>query len=411
MSERGLELVSPRGAELLVDEIMQVLRKPGAGYLWQLPPTEGLARAVHAAIETMRWADLQPSQLQPAQFEVGTKGNELAQVFEHYVAALHDRNLVDRADILHMAISRLEQGLAAVPDDLLVLVPEDINATGLEGSLLNALPASRRQSLPVDQPIKNGETGAAVSDLALLRWLGVPAAAPPPTGDGAATIFRAIGEVNEVREVLRRCLAAGYPLDQVELLHTDSDTYVPLVYETLAQLQPDLTNLDDLPVTFLEGVPARKFRPGRALIAWLEWIRNDFPQTTLHQMIREGILIVPSQEDSGISFSSLAQVFCGIGIGFGRNRYQPMLNEQIDSLELRIEAAAKQVDEDGEADQNLLSSLQRRMRATRLLHALIEKLFEVAPQCGADSRLILAGARRFLDEQVRHGSDVRARRR
>ena len=72
----------------------------------------------------------------------------------------------------------------------------------------------------------------------LLRWLLSPADAPPPKSDGSAHIFRAIGEVNEIRGVLRRCLAENIPLDQVELLCTDKETYIPLIYEMFARLMP-----------------------------------------------------------------------------------------------------------------------------------------------------------------------------
>ena len=161
-----------------------------------------------------------------------------------------------------------------------MLLPEDINCTGLERGLLEALPSERRQTLPVDQPGRPLAVGdGATTDARLLGWLPAPAEAPPPVGDSTGAIFRAVGEANEVREVLRRCLAAGYPLDEVELLTTDIDTYGPLVYETLAQLLPEGASLDDMPVTFQEGIPARKFRPGRALIAWLAWVRDDYGKT------------------------------------------------------------------------------------------------------------------------------------
>ena len=42
------------------------------------------------------------------------------------------------------------------------------------------------------------------------------------------------GEVNEVREVLRRFLASGAKLDEAELLFTEAQTYVALVFETIA---------------------------------------------------------------------------------------------------------------------------------------------------------------------------------
>src|SRR5580704_6042991 len=68
MAAAGVELVSARGAALLIDRIMRRLRRSGAGYLWQLPPSTGLAEAVYAAIDAMRRAGLDARQLRPERF-------------------------------------------------------------------------------------------------------------------------------------------------------------------------------------------------------------------------------------------------------------------------------------------------------------------------------------------------------
>ena len=116
-----------------------------------------------------------------------------------------------------------------------MLLPEDFDVSGMESQLLAALPAKQRIRLRVDQP---GSLPAAekesLADAHLLRWLPSPADAPAPASDGSARIFRAVGEVNEVRGVLRRCLSERIPLDEVEVLCTDVATYVPLFYETFA---------------------------------------------------------------------------------------------------------------------------------------------------------------------------------
>ena len=72
------------------------------------------------------------------------------------------------------------------------------------------------------------------TDRDILAWLTRPEEAPELPGDGSVRIVRAVGEVNEIRGVLRDCLADDVALDEVELLHTDTGTYVPLVFETLS---------------------------------------------------------------------------------------------------------------------------------------------------------------------------------
>jgi RecB family exonuclease len=402
MAAAGVELVSARGGALLIDRIIRRLRKPTAGYLWQLPPSTGLAQTVYAAIDTMRRAGLEAKQLRPEHFEVGLKGQELAAVLEEYIQELRLRKWIDRAEVLRMAINRLREDGTALPGDLLVLLPEDINCTGLERGLLEALSGDRRQTLPVDQPgrplaVEDG----AMTDAGLLRWLPVPAESPRPMGDGTGAIFRAVGEANEVREVLRRCLAAGYPLDEVEVLTSDIDTYGPLLYVTLARLLPEEANLDDMPVSFQEGIPSRQLRPGRALVAWLAWVRDDYPQPALVQMLQEGLLNIPDLDREEFSFSRLASVLRSVGIGFGRDRYTRMLDEQIAGLEERLANPDQLQDENGEDDPERVRSLEKRLKAIRLLRGLVAKLLDVSPTPSADTVRVLEAARRFVEELAR----------
>ena len=164
---------------------------------------------------------------------------------------------------MQLAIQRLTSNDGRLPGNVLVLVPEDIDIFGLERRLVDALPTPQRIWLAVDQPAPGRMSDDdSLTDSRLLRWLPTPGLAPPPRSDGSAVIFRAIGEVNEIRGVLRRCMAANIPLDQVEILCTDVERYIPLIYETFARLLPESESLDKIPVTFQEGIPARRFRPG-----------------------------------------------------------------------------------------------------------------------------------------------------
>ena len=264
LAERQLELISAQQGSLLIDRVMRRLRKPEDGYLWRLSPSVRLAETVFRAVEALRLAGLRPDDLDVDCFEVDIKGHEIGAILSEYVNELDQRNWIDRAGVLRLAIERLSSDARALAEDVLVLLPEDFDVSGMESQLLAALPAKQRIRLRVDQP---GSLPAAekesLADAHLLRWLPSPADAPAPASDGSARIFRAVGEVNEVRGVLRRCLSERIPLDEVEVLCTDVATYVPLFYETFARLLSDDSSIDDIPVTFQEGIPARKFRPGR----------------------------------------------------------------------------------------------------------------------------------------------------
>jgi hypothetical protein len=194
MAAAKVELISGRGGALLIDRIIRRLRNPASGYLWQLPPTVGLSQTVYRAIDAMRKAGLEDRNLRPESFEVGLKGKELAAIMQEYVEELEKRKWVDGAEVLRMAITRLRKDATALPGDLLMLLPEDLDCLGLERTLLETLPGERRHTLPVDQAGRSpGEEDGATTDASLLGWLLALGEAPAPTNDGTGAIFRAVG--------------------------------------------------------------------------------------------------------------------------------------------------------------------------------------------------------------------------
>jgi ATP-dependent helicase/nuclease subunit B len=404
---KKLELITRSQGSLLVDRLMRQFRHPGHGYLSKLPPSVRLADTVFRALDAMRRAGLRPEDLDPGSFEVGEKGDELKQIFSAYVKSLEDGKWIDRAGALRLAVERLKTDRAALPEGVLVLVPEDIDLAGLESQVLAALPEQQVNRLPVDQPGTPPEQeGGSRSNASLLRWLQAPAEAPDPVQDGSASIFRAVGEVNEVRGVLRRCLDEEIPLDQVELLCTDKATYLPLIHESFPRVKVDDAKDDDIPVTFQEGLPARRFRPGRALVAWLAWIREDFPQHILIQMIRDGLLHVPEQDGAKTSFARLAQVLGGVGIGFGRGRYLDRLKELEVGLSRRASDEESLRDEDRQVDTGRRQRLLERLKDVKVLHGLVRSLLELSPGADDGPARVLALAREFLEKLARRAGQL-----
>ena len=185
----------------------------------------------------MRLADLSATGLRGDRFEVANKAADLTRILGTYLELLQADKLVDYAEVLQIAIAQLATPSGAVRSDTLVLLPADLELQGLERRLLDALPKNQRQLLEVDRLVDPALPPAtANSDRERLRWLLAPDKAPAPCGDQSVRIVRAVGEVNEIRGVLRQIVEQQIPLDAVELLHTDTSTYVPLVYELLATL-------------------------------------------------------------------------------------------------------------------------------------------------------------------------------
>jgi ATP-dependent helicase/nuclease subunit B len=404
--EARLELASHRRGVFVVERILQRLRDGSEGYLSKLQDSMGLVESIYRSIASLRRAGLTPGQLHRDRFEVARKGDELSTVLREYTAELRRLKLVDRADIFRMAAALLREDFTTLSSDILILLPEDTSAIGLEIAFVESLPAERVRKLPVDQPGTLAECDSP-SDAALLRWLPAPAKAPLPKADGSAGLFRAVGEANELREVLRRALADDWPFDEIEILVSDRLTYVPLIYETFARFLADGESVDDIPVTFQEGLTARQLRPGRALAAWLNWIEEDFPQSVLVRMIQEGLLEIPDTAGEEMSYSRLAAALAAIGIGFGRDRYLPHLDEEIAAIQEQMSHATPARVEDNPVERRRLA-LEGKLKTLRCLRVLIERLLDISPAVSARpiihsprSKLLLDAARRFLTELAR----------
>lgn len=403
MAANGASLIAADGAAILVDAIASRLLQGKSAYLSNLQPSAGLSQTMLSAIETVRLAGIDAKMLRPGAFEVAAKAKDVSSLLQEYLTQLDALGLVDYAAVLRMSKNRLKTDSSALAEDVLVLVPDDLELTALERELLDLLPSEKVVVLGVDQPVTVPDDGKETSsDSMLLRWLPSPVEAPSPKKDGMAEVFRAIGEVNEVREVLRRCLQLGVSLDNVEVLHTDTETYVPLFYELAWCLQPEVESADrELPVTFAEGVPVRYSRPGRALMAWLAWAADDFPQATLVRMVQDGLLKIPGHDREQFSFSSLAVTLRSVGIGLGRDRYVQKLAEGIAGCEGQLANPAEFADDDGEIDADKQAAAKRRLESLRLLDGLSRSLLAITPQPGATPKETLAAAGEFLGRFAR----------
>ncbi len=406
MEKRGTFLLRGVREELLVAGVLAALREQG-GYLARLEATPGLVRAAASTLRDLRRCGLAASDLSTRLFEVKSKGSELISMLSLYEKELAACGLTDLAGVLQLAAQRLVADASALPAGCLVAAPQDVleDLRGLERSLWEAVPEEKRTVLPADLACRERPDGGV--DSALLAWAPRPAAAPPPRGDGGVRMFRAVGEVNEVREVLRRCACEGIPFDEVEVLHTDAAAYVPLIYEACCLLAQE--GGGPIPVTFSEGIPVGYSRPGRALAAWLSWIEEDFPQSTLVRIVQEGLLDPGAELPAGWSFSRLGTVLRALPIGKGRGRYLPAIDAELEALAWKISHPAREKEDEEETEEERLERserLERRLRTLGALRGLVEGLLKSVPEDTSDGKALLRAAEDLLVTRAREVSEL-----
>jgi RecB family exonuclease len=409
LERRGAELLDDLGALVFIDRALNRLGEGGLSYLKSLEPTSGLFQAILASINDLRLAEVDLETIPPGHFEVGGKGQDLRLLYREFRVLMQRHQLIDFADVSRIAIQRLKESPPPLPAGMRLLLPLDTRLRGLEKRFLEAFPAECLVTLEVDEPCKSDSPKDPLdTDLERLRWLLAPAEAPARldgSRDESITIFQAVGETNEVREVLRLCLAEPtIALDQVELLHTDSSTYVPSIYETLlAQGFKGTEPGVDLPVTFAEGVPCRYSRPGRALLGWIAWIQAGYPQAAFTDLIRDGLIVIPERDDDDSEFARLADRFRSVKVGFGRERYVSKIEQFMDELLGPDSESSTRHESDAQSIEEVEppTSIEALQRDLQKLRDLVEPMIEISPLPDASALSIISAAEGFLEKWAR----------
>lgn len=374
LADGGLSSAPPRAVQLLIDRTLRTLLREGKlSYLSRAKPGAGLAATVLATLTELRQEGVPEDRLRRGVLEDAAKSADLKLLVEEYDRLLAAEGIADYAHMLRLAAERLAADPDALGRDTLVLIPEDASPNGLERRLLEALPAGRLLRLAVDPP-------------------GVPE---------ELRFGRAVGERNEVRSVLRACLESGTPLDEVEVLYTDS-AYATVLVEMFAAVDRPGSEPDgEAPVTFAQGLPCTLSRPGRGLIGWLRWMSDGYPQAALVTMVREGLLETGGGDEGRLGFSRLAKRLRMIPIGHERGRYLPSIDEGLAAARSQLEVAAVADVGDGDEDSEDEPEARRERLASDLvelglIHDLVTRLVGLSPPAGADGAAFVEAACKFL---------------
>jgi ATP-dependent helicase/nuclease subunit B len=323
----------------LLDAAMDAVLTAGGSRLAELAEAAGLRRAVAASVRALRLAGIGPTALERARFRDEDKRQQIARILDEYEHRLRDAGRVDTAGLLARATAALAVG-STQPDARTFVMPGQ-NLRGLNGAMLMALVERGATVLDAD-PVRGMARPSA--------WLEPAAAAPPTTalswlhdvaGWGGArssaddvelSVFAATSVTAELREVLRRVVAAGLRWDEVEIIATDTAAYGVALDGVARRL--------GIPVTHATGLPSSRTRPGRAAAAYLEWIEQGLPAELLRRMLERGDIAWRAAGDdaAGVSGTALARRLRALQVGRGRERYHDTIRRRLHALEQPVRA-------------------------------------------------------------------------
>ena len=371
LSVKGLSLLDEFAEQALLDELLDeaLAAAPDAGHLRGLAEGVGFRKAVREAVVALRLAGVGVKRVERADLADPAKQRLLADVLARLGERLRAGRLLDTAAMLELA-TETAQGSAPLPADLVLLVP-GLGTRGLTGRFIAALerrgarrlPHERVRGLPVPAGVVWKESDEPAPALACLNDVegALAAGVAPPRIE----LFRAAGIVEELREVLRRILAAGLRWDEAEIVTPDPGAYGPALHALAVRLGID--------VTFAVGLPVERTRPGRAVAAWLRWVQEGFPDGVIRRLLESGDL-GPPREFREVDPARLARRLRRLRVGWGRERYRPAL----DAARRRLEAAGPRPYRDEDPD-DAEARHERELREVDALRALLVPLLDAMP--------------------------------
>lgn len=405
LAGQQLTLVNSATSRLILQNVVEDLANSNQlEYFDKVQRLDGLSTLLARSIQDLQLSEVEPDSVCEAAFDSIEKGRDLKTIYATYHERLVNGKLAGYAQCLHTVRRGLSDGSIVLPPDLLLLIPESLELYSLEQSVLDAIESKTTAKKPDHLELVDVD---AVIDQIKVCFSG---------SSKKVELFAGFGEVNEVRGVARRILqnpdGHSNSLDKTEILYTDYEQYVPIIVDSLTNWLADIDSVDErrlsidnLPVTFADGIACIYSRPGRALRCWLRWAGTDFVQSRVVQMIREGLVQRPLDKGE-IGYTRLANTLRKIAIGFKSNRYVPKLHAAIQTANQQLK------DSITDAKEVLVNASDREpteefgLAALEMVFSMIAPLIELAPREGDSATAMLNKVKLFLLRCARSDSKM-----
>lgn len=272
--ERGIDPSEDGLGPALMMRLLMELPKEG-GYFRPLADQPSMGEALWATLRELRMAGVSAADIPEHAFTSPAKHAEVGALLARYEHFLDTDKRGDVATVYAEALQHADWSPIGT-DDCWIETP-DVVWTPLQRRLIDALPGERivARACAVDGPEPPRR----------MRRPAVARTRIAPTPDAIA-LFHAAGREAEIEEVFRRVLASGAPLDEVEIACA-SASGVTMAWEKALRLE--------WPATVGPGVPGETTRPGRALLAFCNWVEGGFTATDLRRLLESGDVALPDE--------------------------------------------------------------------------------------------------------------------
>ena len=358
-----------------------------------------LAETFLTTIRSLRLAGMSAEELAASTGEASLERRNFIRIYRDWEEWIETGKFYDDADLYAQAMrARPTPGLVVALFDETPLPELAFRfVEGLSPSLVRIGRSADAYGLPPPQesackrfartptiPAADGSVGPA-GDSYRMRQGTVP-----DGGNGEAAGLRlreAVGTGNEVRGALREALHAGAKLDEIELVYTSEDPYLPLIVDVLDGLQ--------IPARYAAGIPATLNRAGQSLLGFYQWMAADCAPEALVSLLRSRLLYV----DEPGAVAAAADAALAAGMRGGRSAWD---NDGADGVKSdrkrlwgRLNRWAESVPDDAVEYKAFAE------RGVRKTMNLLDRLYKTVPDSPSVSlEDVVESGRRFLKRFV-----------
>lgn len=281
----------------------------------------GLSRAIHRTLRALRIAGIRPEEISRQKRD--PKLQTLARIYVAYQDLIETEGWYDGADLFPKACEMLGKGGVRRPDAVAIL--DETPVPGIARDFIGVYAEERLQRIGRDGEGTPRPTDVAISSCDLPDPIDAGEVAPAghllarrvtALDLGSLTVAEASGPDVEARAALQILLDERIPLDSAEIAYTAETPFLAALHNAVQRF--------DIKATYGAGIPVTYSRPGRALVAFYEWMADDYAVDTLALACRTGLISLGSSLERGETLEpyQFATWMLRNGIRIGRDSYQ-----------------------------------------------------------------------------------------
>lgn len=342
--KNGSKVLSGNDVADLIGEVLAKLKGQGKlQFLRDTLITPGLNRVISNGILELKKNGIRSGVVNLSALQSTGKRNDLEQIYATYEGLLKEKNYLDHADLIEIAIKNIDE--TGVKSAACYIMPRT-KLSYLEQELLSRLN-------PHEQMSEDKDNTAYELNLAGKPW----------------RTHKAYGEYNEVKAVIREIVLGKIPLDSVLVAVTTAEPYTQLFYQLLQAYLPGpgVANArTELPITFGTGLPIIFTNPGKLVLALLKWVKYGYRSHDLISIFSSGSF---KEETQTISRETIIRVIKDSNLKWQRKTYHKTFGIHREYLERKIIEYA--------TNPTLQKIYQQRMEALDWLDQVLEE--EILP--------------------------------